>query len=50
VDAEVIRRQGLAPGDEVVGPAVVEESDATTFIGPGERARVHDRGALVVEW
>jgi N-methylhydantoinase A len=50
VDAAVVRRGGLRPGDEVVGPAIVEESQATTFLGPGDRARVHEMGALEVEW
>ncbi len=43
-------RPALAPGDEIVGPAVVEEPEATTYLAPGERARVHPSGALEVEW
>ncbi|MET0832120.1 MAG: hydantoinase/oxoprolinase family protein [Acidimicrobiia bacterium] len=50
VEASVVRRVGLAPGEEVIGPAVVEESEATTWIGPGERAVVHESGALAVAW
>ena len=50
VDADVWWRPGLAPGDEVVGPAVVEEPEATTWIGAGERGVVDDLGALEVEW
>ena len=50
VDAAVVHRPGLAPGDEIVGPAVIEEREATTFLAPGERARVHDSGALEIEW
>jgi N-methylhydantoinase A len=50
VEASVVRRQGLRPGDEVVGPAVVQEAEATTYIGAGERAWVHASGALEVEW
>ena len=42
--------RGLAPGAEIVGPAVIEEPEATTFLHPGERAVVHDSGALEVEW
>ena len=48
--ARVVNRHALAAGDEVVGPAVVEETEATTFLGPGERATVHASGALEVEW
>jgi N-methylhydantoinase A len=43
-------RPGLAPGDEVTGPAVIEEPEATTFLADGERAVVHSSGALEVEW
>ena len=50
VDAVVWRRGGLRPGDEVVGPAVIEEDEATTFLGVGERAAVDESGALEVTW
>ena len=50
VDARVVRRDGLAPGDEIVGPAVIEETEATTYLATGEKAVVHDSGALEVEW
>ena len=38
------------PGDEIVGPAVIEETEATTYLGAGERAIVHESGALEVTW
>lgn len=50
VDATVWWRPGLAPGVEIVGPAVIEEPEATTFLHPGDRTVVHDSGALQVEW
>lgn len=50
VDAAVWWRPGLAPGAEVIGPAVIEETDATTYLGAGERAVVLPGGALEVEW
>ena len=50
VEARVVWRPALAPGVELVGPAVVEESEATTLLGVGERAVVHESGALEVEW
>ncbi len=50
VDAKVLWRPALAPGAEVVGPAVVEDHDATVWLRPGDRARVHDSGALEVSW
>ncbi|MGH8927775.1 MAG: hypothetical protein ACRDWH_05455, partial [Acidimicrobiia bacterium] len=43
-------RPGLGPGDEVVGPAVIEEPQATTWIGEGERALVGEDGTLEVTW
>ncbi len=50
VTARVVDRLALAEGDEVVGPAVIEETEATTYLGRGERASVHASGALEVEW
>ena len=50
VSAQVVDRRGLTPGEEIVGPAVIEETEATTYLGPGERAVVHESGALEVEW
>ena len=50
VTAEVWWRPGLAVGQEVVGPAVIEESEATTYLAPGERAIVSESGALEVSW
>ena len=50
VDATVWRREGLTPGTTIDGPAVVEETEATTWIGPGERAVVSATGALEVTW
>ncbi len=48
--AAVWWRPALAPGTELAGPAVVEEPQATTFLATGERARVHDSGALEIDW
>ncbi len=50
VEADVIRRAGLAAGAEIVGPAVIEEPEATSLLLPGDRATVHESGALEVEW
>jgi N-methylhydantoinase A len=50
VTARVVNRYGLAAGDEVMGPAVIEEREATTYLGSGERAVVDASGALEVEW
>ncbi|MDJ0923306.1 MAG: hydantoinase/oxoprolinase family protein [Acidimicrobiia bacterium] len=50
VESRVVNRSGLSPGSEVLGPAIIEEREATTYLAPGERALVHDSGALEVEW
>jgi N-methylhydantoinase A len=50
VEATVWRRDGLAVGDTIEGPAVVEEREATTWLGAGERAVVHPTGALEITW
>ena len=49
VRASVYDRRGLPPGSAIEGPAIVEQSDTTTFLGLGDRARVDDFGNLVVE-
>lgn len=49
VDTRVWRRRGLVPGSEIVGPAVVVDTEATTWIDVGARARLHDSGTLVIE-
>jgi N-methylhydantoinase A len=48
VETTVYDRARLAPGDEVRGPAVVEEEGSTLVIGPGGSARVARSGNLVV--
>jgi len=49
-EAAVLRREGLAVGTKITGPAVIQEREATTWIGPGEQAVVSDTGALEVTW
>ena len=49
-EASVWWRPGLKVGAEVVGPAIIEEAEATTYLGQGERATVHPSGALEVSW
>jgi len=48
VDVSVYRRGLLAAGDEIAGPAVVEEEGSTLVIGPGGHAVVAPGGNLVV--
>jgi N-methylhydantoinase A len=44
----VYDRAQLSPGDEVRGPAVLEEEGSTLVIGPGGTARVAASGNVVV--
>jgi N-methylhydantoinase A len=48
VDCPIYDRYGLAAGNRVVGPAVVEEIDSTTVIHPGYRADVDGFGNLIL--
>ena len=50
IEASRWRREGLAIGSEVPGPAVIEEREATTWVAAGERAVVHPSGALELTW
>jgi len=45
----VYRREGLEAGVSVDGPAIVEETAATTVVYPGMRLHVSDFGDLVIE-
>ncbi len=47
-ETTVYDRARLAPGDEIRGPAVVEEEGSTLVIGPGGAARVAATGNIVV--
>jgi N-methylhydantoinase A len=49
VDTAVYDRYALAPGDQLMGPAIVEERESTAVIGPGARGRIDDGRALIVE-
>ncbi|MGB8200286.1 MAG: hypothetical protein WCF33_11415 [Pseudonocardiaceae bacterium] len=44
----MVSRARLAVGDEVSGPALIEQPDTTTLLAPGEVAVVDDAGNLVV--
>ena len=48
VDTSVYDRYRLAAGDELVGPAVVEEEGSTLVVGPGATARVAASGNIVM--
>ncbi len=45
----VIRRDRLVLGEEIIGPAVIEESGSTTVMAPGWKAVVLGHGELMLE-
>ena len=48
--APVYRREDLAAGDRLAGPAIVCEAGSTAFIEPGWRARIEESGSLLASW
>jgi N-methylhydantoinase A len=48
VDATLYRREDLGGGASLVGPAVVEQDDTTTWIPPGWRLTTHEQGPLMI--
>jgi N-methylhydantoinase A len=48
VEISVYDRRHLRPGDELAGPAVVEEEGSTLVVGPGASARVAPSGNIIV--
>ena len=49
VECPVYRREVLAVGAEIPGPAIIEEYASTTVLHPGDRARVEAHGCLVID-
>jgi N-methylhydantoinase A len=39
-------RDGLMPGTDIAGPAIIEAMDSTTVVPPGWTARIDDRGYI----
>ncbi|MER6978618.1 hydantoinase B/oxoprolinase family protein [Streptomyces carpinensis] len=48
-DVPLHRREDLAPGSAVTGPAIITEASATTVVDDGWRAEATDDGHLVME-
>ena len=48
VEARILWRPGLAAGSEILGPAVIEERNSTTLVGPGDRAVVNASGHIII--
>ncbi|HMC37447.1 MAG TPA: hydantoinase/oxoprolinase family protein, partial [Actinomycetota bacterium] len=49
IRTEVWNRYRLGPGQPITGPAVIEERESTTVVGPGGSGVVDGSGALVVQ-
>jgi N-methylhydantoinase A len=47
-EAPVYDRARLGAGNEIAGPAILTQLDATTLLLPGQAAEVHPLGALIV--
>ncbi len=47
--ANIYDRERLAPGMTVIGPAVIQQMDATTVVEPGATARIDDIGNLRIK-
>ena len=42
-------RSTLVAGQEIVGPAIVEQPDTTTVVYPGQTLRVHPSGVMTID-
>ena len=49
VEASVVHRSALEPGEKVTGPAVIEEEGSTLYVEPGMVAERSAQGALLIE-
>jgi N-methylhydantoinase A len=49
VTAKIYDRAGLAPGDALAGPAIIDQFDATTVVLAGQMLRVDPYGTLVID-
>jgi 5-oxoprolinase (ATP-hydrolysing) len=47
-DTAVYDRYALRPGDEIEGPAIIEEREATTVVGPADRVTIDDSLTLCI--
>ena len=49
MDTPVYRRDELAPGTKLEGPAIIEEVASTTVVLPQDRVQVVPTGELVIQ-
>ncbi len=48
LEAHILWRPNLAAGSEIAGPALIEEPNSTTLIGPGDRAVIDSFGNIII--
>jgi N-methylhydantoinase A len=48
-ETTVYRREAMAPGASVAGPALIEEDDTTTVVAAGFAASVDEHGYIILE-
>src|SRR6266568_1294809 len=48
IDCPVYRRESLAPGEQIDGPAIIQEYASTTVLFPDDRAEVTVSGELLI--
>ena len=48
-EARILRRESLAPGDTLEGPAIIEQLDTTTVLPPDNRIRVDEIGNMLID-
>jgi N-methylhydantoinase A len=49
IETPIYDRYRMGAGARIDGPAIVEEREATTVVGPGATARVAEDGSLILE-
>ena len=49
LDTPVYRRQDLRRADELPGPAIIEEAQSTTVIGPGDSFHLDRHGNIIIQ-
>jgi N-methylhydantoinase A len=48
LETRILWRPHLAAGTELAGPALIEEANSTTLIGPGDRAAIDRYGNIII--
>ena len=48
VDCSIVDRYAMTPGQTIMGPAVVEEAEATTVVLPGDAVKLSAQGNLII--